>query len=186
MKNLSIILIVALSVAMSALASKASEAESSVSLNIPPANNIDIDGNEKFDALTDGLLILRSMFGLTGTSLVSGAVASNAVYTDAEDIQARIMGLGNRLDIDNNGNIDALTDGLIILRYLFGLTGDTLTKGVVAIDAQRVSATDIESHIETLTSLNVQPPVFTSSAPKRQIRQRLARSQQRMWILIIH
>ena len=164
MKNLSIILIVALSVAMSALASKASEAESSVSLNIPPANNIDIDGNEKFDALTDGLLILRSMFGLTGTSLVSGAVASNAVYTDAEDIQARIMGLGNRLDIDNNGNIDALTDGLIILRYLFGLTGDTLTKGVVAIDAQRVSATDIESHIETLTSLNVQPPVFTSSA----------------------
>ena len=80
MKNLSIILIVALSVAMSALALKASEAENSVSLNIPPATNIDIDGNEKFDALTDGLLILRSMFGLTGDSLTSGAVANDALY----------------------------------------------------------------------------------------------------------
>ena len=126
--------------------------------------NVDIDGNEQFDALTDGLLILRSMFGLTGTSLISGAVASDAVYTDAEDIQSRITGLGNRLDIDNNGTVDALTDGLIILRYLFGLTGDTLTNGVVAADAQRVSATDIESHIETLTSLDIEPPVFTSSA----------------------
>ena len=126
--------------------------------------NVDIDGNEQFDALTDGLLVLRSMFGLTGTSLISGAVASDAIYTDSDDIQARITGLGNRLDIDNNGNVDALTDGLIILRYLFGLTGDTLTNGVVAADAQRVSASDIESHIETLTSLNLQPPVFTSSA----------------------
>ena len=116
--------------------------------------NVDIDGNEQFDALTDGLLILRSMFGLTGTSLISGAVANDAVYTDAEDIQARITGLGNRLDIDNNGTVDALTDGLIILRYLFGLTGDTLTNGVVAPDAGTVSATDIESHLESLTSLN--------------------------------
>ena len=31
---------------------------------VASANNIDIDGNEKLDALTDGLLILRSMFGL--------------------------------------------------------------------------------------------------------------------------
>jgi len=116
--------------------------------------NVDIDGNEQFDALTDGLLVLRSMFGLTGSSLTSGAIASDAVYSDAEEIQSRITGLGNRLDIDNNGSVDALTDGLIILRYLFGLTGDTLTNGVVAPDAQRVSATDIESYIERLTSLN--------------------------------
>ena len=125
--------------------------------------NVDIDGNEQFDALTDGLLVLRSMFGLTGSPLISGAVASDAVYTDAEDIQSRITGLGNRLDIDNNGSVDALTDGLIILRYLFGLTGDTLITGVVATDAQRVSAADIESYIETLTSLDIEPPVFTSS-----------------------
>jgi hypothetical protein len=127
-------------------------------------SNVDIDGNEQFDALTDGLLVLRSMFGLTGTSLISGAVASDATYADAVDIESRITGLGNRLDIDDNGNIDALTDGLIVLRYLFGLTGDTLIKGVVAADANRVSATEIEAHMAVLTSLDTEPPVITSSA----------------------
>jgi hypothetical protein len=163
MKNLSIILIVALSVAMSALASKASEAESSVSLSVPPASNIDIDGNEKFDALTDGLLILRSMFGLTGDSLTSSAVADDALYKSAEEIESRITSLGVRIDVDNNGRVDALTDGLIILRYLFGLSGDTLTNGVLASDAERVTIEDIESHMERLSSFN-QAPTFTSGA----------------------
>ena len=27
-------------------------------------------------------------------------------------------------DFDKNGNVDALTDGLLFLRYLFGLRGD--------------------------------------------------------------
>jgi hypothetical protein len=163
MKNLSIILIVALSVAMSALASKASEAESSVSLSVPPASNVDIDGNEKFDALTDGLLILRSMFGLTGDSLTSSAVADDALYKSAEEIESRITSLGVRIDVDNNGRVDALTDGLIILRYLFGLSGDTLTNGVLASDAERVTIEDIESHMERLSSFN-QAPIFTSGA----------------------
>ena len=47
------------------------------------ASSIDIDGNEQFDALTNGLLILRSMFGLTGNSIVAGALAGNAIYVDA-------------------------------------------------------------------------------------------------------
>ena len=37
-------------------------------------SNIDIDGNEQFDALTDGLLLLRSMFGISGEPLIAGAV----------------------------------------------------------------------------------------------------------------
>jgi len=142
-----------------------SESESSqILLTGASGSNVDIDGNEQFDALTDGLLVLRSMFGLTGTSLISGSVAGDATYTDATDIESRITGLGNRLDIDDNGNIDALTDGLIVLRYLFGLTGDTLIKGVVGADANRVSAAEIEAHMAVLTSLDTEPPVITSSA----------------------
>ena len=131
-----------------------SESSQILSSTVSSGSNLDIDGNGRFDALTDGLLVLRSMFGLTGAPLISGVVAADAVYTDAEDIQSRITGLGNLLDIDNNGNVDALTDGLIILRYFFGLTGDTLIKDVVASDAQRLSATDIESHMASLNSLN--------------------------------
>lgn len=131
--------------------------------SLTSVNNLDIDGNEKLDALTDGLLILRSLFGLTGDSLTSDLVGDDAVYKESEEIESRIASLGNHIDIDNNGRVDALTDGLIILRYLFGLSGDTLTNGVLANDAERVTADDIESHMERLSLIN-QAPVFTSAA----------------------
>jgi len=53
-------------------------------------------------------------------------------------------------DIDGNGAQDALTDGLLILRYSFGLTGDSLISGVVAADATRKTAEEIEAYLETL------------------------------------
>jgi hypothetical protein len=54
------------------------------------------------------------------------------------------------LDIDGNDKVDALTDGLVILRYVFGLRGDVLIGGVVADDATRKTAEEIEPHLETL------------------------------------
>ena len=45
--------------------------------------SLDIDGNGKYDALTDGLLVLRNMFGLEGEALVNGALAPDAIYTSA-------------------------------------------------------------------------------------------------------
>jgi hypothetical protein len=115
-----------------------------------PSGSIDLDGNERYDALTDGLLLLRGMFGLDGSALVTGTIASDALYTESVDIEARVAILGDLADIDGNGEIDALTDGLLTLRYLFGLQGDTLINGVVAGDATRKTAEEIEAHLETL------------------------------------
>ena len=115
-----------------------------------PSGSIDLDGNENYDALTDGLLLLRGMFGLDGDALITGTIASDANYTESADIESRIETLGDLADIDGNGQIDALTDGLLTLRYLFGLEGDTLINGVVAGDATRASAEEIEAHLETL------------------------------------
>jgi hypothetical protein len=115
-----------------------------------PSGSLDIDGNEDYDALTDGLLLLRGMFGLDGSALVTGTIASDAAYTESADIESRIAILGDLADIDGNGQIDALTDGLLTLRYLFGLEGDTLINGVVASDATRTSAEQIEAHLKTL------------------------------------
>lgn len=53
-------------------------------------------------------------------------------------------------DVDNNGSFDALTDGLIILRYAFGLRGNSLVDGAIASDATRTSASEIETHIQSL------------------------------------
>ena len=116
-----------------------------------PAGSIDIDGNGKYEALTDGLLLLRGMFGLTGDALIGGAVASDAVYTTSADIEAHIAMLGTLGDIDGNGDVSALTDGLLALRYLFGLTGDALISGVIASDATRTTSAEIEAHILSLT-----------------------------------
>ena len=114
-----------------------------------PSGSIDIDGNERYDALTDGLLILRSMFGLDGTSLTAGTAASDAVYSDSGDLITRINTLGDLADIDGSGKIDALTDGLLILRYLFGLEGETLVNGVVSSNATRTTQ-EIEDHLNML------------------------------------
>ena len=112
--------------------------------------NWDLDGNNNADALTDGLLYLRYLFGFRGDTLINGAVASNATRTAAADIEMFASQLSTSIgDIDGNGNADALTDGLLLLRYLFGFRGDTLINGAVASGATRATAAQIEAHIQT-------------------------------------
>jgi hypothetical protein len=55
------------------------------------------------------------------------------------------------LDIDGNGSTAPLTDGLLVLRFLFGFTGVTLTSGAVDVaGCTRCSAPAIESYLQTL------------------------------------
>ena len=115
-----------------------------------PAGSLDIDGNGQYDALTDGLLLLRGMFLLSGDSLISDAVASDAVYKISDEVASRIDMLGDLVDIDGNGTVDALTDGLVILRYLFNLRGDVLINDVIASDATVKTAEDVEASISIL------------------------------------
>ena len=119
-------------------------------LNGTPAyGSIDIDGNKQYDALTDGLLVLRSMFGLTGDALTLGATANDAVFVSSDEILAQYESLEDLLDIDGDANIDALTDGLLVLRYLFGLRGSSLVTGVISSSATR-DVNEIEEHLEML------------------------------------
>jgi len=115
-----------------------------------PADSLDIDGNGQYDALTDGLLLLRGMFLLSGDALISDAVASDAAYKTSDEVASRIEMLGDLVDIDGNGNIDALTDGLVILRYLFNLRGDVLISDVIASDATVEISEQVEAKIEAL------------------------------------
>ena len=51
------------------------------------------------------------------------------------------------LDVDANGEVDALTDGLLLLRSMFGLTDDVLITGVVSPDASVTDSTAIDSYV---------------------------------------
>ena len=52
-------------------------------------------------------------------------------------------------DIDQSGSVDALSDGLILLRYFFGLRGDSLISGAISPDANRTTVSEIEAYIES-------------------------------------
>jgi hypothetical protein len=110
--------------------------------------NWDMDINGEMDALTDALLLLRYAFLLRDESLANEAISADATITYAE-VLANVSQAQQIVDIDNNGNIDALTDCLLLLRYAFGLRGDNLIGNAVASDATRTSAEEIEAYIES-------------------------------------
>jgi hypothetical protein len=120
---------------------------------VPPPATLDVDASisaTKYDALTDGLLIIRYLFGLTGPSLTGSALGGTATRTDPAALKTHLDAIRTALDVDGNVTADALTDGLLIIRYLFGLRGDALIAGAVDPLATRKTAADIEAYLQTL------------------------------------
>lgn len=115
----------------------------------------DVDQDGSVEALSDGIIVLRYLFGLRGESLVSGAVVGNA---SAAEIEARMAALGvaGLTDVDGDGQFDALTDGLLILRATFGFAGAALTNGAVSPQATR-TAEAIATHARRLVTANEVP-----------------------------
>jgi hypothetical protein len=114
------------------------------------AGGIDIDANGEADALTDGVLLVRDLFGFSGNALINGAVAGNATRTTAAEIQTYISQIESTIDIDGNGVADALTDGVLIVRHLFGFSGNALINGALAGNATNTNAEEIASAIDDL------------------------------------
>nr|MBP8294929.1 hypothetical protein [Burkholderiales bacterium] len=138
---------------------------------------LDIDANSATSARTDGMLVIRYLFGLRGTALVQDAVGSSPGRTtqQIEDYLADSSGgVTPVLDIDDNGETDALTDGLLVFRYLLGMRGAPLIAGAVGGGAQRDTFTEIQDYLATLTSVTPEPlagcgvvasPAATIAAP---------------------
>ena len=110
--------------------------------------NFDFDKNGVVEALTDGLLLLRYAFGYREAILTENVISQDSTLSPQEVI-SNIEQAYQYADIDNDGSVDALTDGLILLRYAFGLRGDSLIDGVIIPNAGRTSAADIETYIES-------------------------------------
>ena len=110
---------------------------------------LNVDGNTdvatRYDAATDGLLILRYLLGYRDGALTSGVLSGTATR-DATQIATYLGGLGTQLDVDGDGNVHALTDGVLILRRLLGLSGAALTSGAklgARSDADIATAIDL-------------------------------------------
>jgi hypothetical protein len=130
-------------------------ATTSVSATFAPdtigPQTLDLDDNGAYDALTDGLLALRDLFGLSGASLVTDAVGAGAQRATPAAIAQYVTDVLPRLDVDGNGQADALTDGLLVIRYLFGVRGASLVAGAIGTGATRTTAAAVETYLQSLT-----------------------------------
>jgi hypothetical protein len=96
----------------------------------PVACNLDIDGVDGAKAATDGLMVERYLRNARGAALTSAAKQDGLNATAIETNIQRLLTAG-LLDIDGNGTVDAATDGVLLLRALFGFRDAALTDGAL-------------------------------------------------------
>ena len=123
--------------------------------NTHPSGNLDLDGDYSHSALTDGLIVMRYFFGLRENVLIADAVSPEGRYKTAAEITNRLNQNMEFLDIDGDGDNDALTDGLMVLRYLFGLKNNALIVNAISEEATRTTITDILNHITSITPSDI-------------------------------
>ena len=116
----------------------------------PGMTTFSFDVDESLDAepLTDGLLVIRHLFGFSGDALISGAVSGDAGRGASGAIAGYLADAGVELDIDGDGESKPLTDGLLLIRYLFGFSGDSLISGAIGSGAERDTAEEVEAYIQ--------------------------------------
>jgi len=122
---------------------------------------LDIDENGETNALSDGLLVIRYLFGFTGEALTFNAIDNPNQEVSAEDVTNRLKALNPLLDVDADGEIRALTDGLLIIRSLFGFTDEALTSGSLGDKSKRRLSNQIEDYLTCLSDPNVDISIDT-------------------------
>lgn len=119
----------------------------------PHACSLDLDGNGEADPLSDAVLLMRHLGGISGGELVQGALATDATTLAEWEIAGQIEQCAAQgdYDIDGDGTTSIATDGVLINRYLFGFSGADLTENAVGESATR-TATQIQAHLADLVA----------------------------------
>jgi hypothetical protein len=126
----------------------------------------DVDKNGSIGALTDGLIILRWLFGFSGSSLTAGALGAGAQRTSPAEISSYLACAAPfMLDVDGNNALGALTDGLLILRSMFGFTGTTLTAGALGAGATRTDPVAVATFMDQFKTVGPTPTPTPTPGP---------------------
>jgi Kelch motif len=111
---------------------------------------LDIDANGVVDATTDGQLIRRFLNRIHDGALTQTALGANPQRTSPDEIEDRLNSMTPLLDVDQNGRADAMTDGLVILRFLLGFRNDALTQNAIGVGARRTDPAEIAAHLQSM------------------------------------
>lgn len=99
--------------------------------------SLDIDGDGTVRADTDGLLLLRTLLGFSGSAVTNGALGTPSagssltrgtwplIKAHVDDMRASLA-----LDLDGDSKVDAMREGLIFLRAMLGLSAQTTLNGL--------------------------------------------------------
>ena len=88
----------------------------------------DIDGDGACNASTDAVLMMRYLGGTRGPALTANlSFDPSAARQTAQSITSYLDGLGGTLDVDGDGKLLSVTDGLMFWRYTKTRTGSALT-----------------------------------------------------------
>jgi hypothetical protein len=121
-----------------------------------PILNIDnSDAATKYDPATDGVLLLRYLFGLRGSALIANARGAGAGLRDAAAIEAHLAANLSLLDVDGDAQTLPLTDGLMILRRLLNPTAlatDAAASAAITAGAKRGVLSD-EAVVKAIDAL---------------------------------
>ena len=125
--------------------------------------DLDVDRNRPIaaaSALTDGLIAVRYLFGFRGASLIDQAISPDGTRRTVTEVESYLASAGTMLDVDGDSVASPLTDGILIMRYLYGFRGATLVAGAVSPTGTRQSAQDVEGFLQSYM-----PPVPVGRAP---------------------
>ena len=113
----------------------------------PEPSALDVDGDGVPLPLNDAVLVLRWLFGFRGDQLIAGAVGQSCSRCNADEIEDYLESVSGSLDIDDNGIRNPLTDGVLLLRWLLGFTGSSLTTGAIGVGCERCTAGAIDEYL---------------------------------------
>jgi ELWxxDGT repeat protein len=135
-----------------------------VTLTVTQAN-LDVDGNSNIDALSDGILILRYLFDPNGAWSVTDALGGGATRGNRPAIKSFLdSARATVLDVDGNGSPDALTDGILILRYLFDPAGAWSCSDAIGNGATRTTRAQIKAFLDQFNPDLVVTPGLAAAA----------------------
>ncbi len=120
--------------------------------------SLDIDGDSTVNPSTDGILAFRYLFGVRGSALIAGAVASSMTH---EEITAVLDSSTDTLDVDGSGDLNPSTDGILLFRYLFGVRGAALI--AAAVDTENGTRTTEPEIVAWLDQFLLPVPAPASS-----------------------
>ena len=120
--------------------------------------NLDVDGDGKVGAFSDGFMVLRKMFGdaFAGDALTNKAITDSATRGTTEIHEYIQEAIDSKvLDVDGDGKVGAFSDGFMVLRKMFGdaFAGDALTNKAIADSATR-ETNEIHDYIAAMTSVD--------------------------------